>query len=249
MLGCSRLVAASALACGTLIVAGQAQAAVFAPFASYTMKSTRTTIDWKLTGPLAGTVFSTLPGGSTPGSPTVTFNFLDTSKYLDHLTATLKLSGSEAGVMATGGTHDIDQSGIGGSFMFLYTGPTQSFMGKTYVHNVTNLLSGVFTLARITGSGTSGALHDSSDIGTVKFSSDIISVLPFAKTSDFSYSLVSVAPPFGHIAGDSANSFKAGATGIFSAGFVPEPATWAMMITGLGLLGVAARRRRALGAA
>ncbi|MFA7439489.1 MAG: PEPxxWA-CTERM sorting domain-containing protein [Sphingomonadaceae bacterium] len=38
------------------------------------------------------------------------------------------------------------------------------------------------------------------------------------------------------------------ATGTFSqplpANFIPEPATWAMMIAGFGLVGTAARRRR-----
>jgi hypothetical protein len=237
----SKIVAVVALVGGVLSFGAQAHAVTLLPFASYTMKGTKTTLEWKQTAATSGKIFSTALGGTSMGAPAVTFNFQDTTKYLDGLKAKLTLSGSETGVAATG---TVDQSGIGGSFKFLYTGPTQTFMGKTYTHNVTNLLTGTYTLAHITGAGTSGSFHDSTDIGTITYTSDIID-LSKSIARDFSFSINAVTPaPLGYTGGDSLNTFNAAATGIFSAGFVPEPSTWAMMISGFGLLGLAARRRR-----
>ena len=235
------------LSAGAIIAGAPAQAATLAPFASYTMTGTRTTIDWTKTGATGGSIFSTLGNGSSLGSPTVTFYFLDTTQYLSGLSAKLTLSGTAPS--GNPASNAVLQGGIGstanpGSFSFLYTGPTQSFAGHTYTHNVTNLLSGAYTMAQISGSGTSGSLHDSTMIGTLSFSSDIITNLPTATAEDFSFSLVSVAPQYGYVAGQSLNSFKAAATGIFSAGFVPEPAAWAMIVIGFGALGVALRSRR-----
>jgi hypothetical protein len=46
------------------------------------------------------------------------------------------------------------------------------------------------------------------------------------------------------------NRWESGVLSIqWSTGVIPEPATWAMMIAGFGLVGVAARRRRATGTA
>jgi len=241
----SKLLAATVMSGGLLAASAPAHAVTLVPFATYTMQGTKTTIDWTKSGKHGGSIFSTAPGGSKPGSPTVTFNFLDTGHYLDNLKAKFTLAGSDTGVNATG---NVDQGGIGttlnpGSFSFIYEGATTTFHGKTYTHNVTNLLSGAFTLAHISGQGTSGSLHDSTDIGTVTYTSDI---LDFSKSlaQDFSVSLNAAAPPFGFTANQSLNGFKAASTGIFSASSVPEPTTWAMMIMGFGLLGVAARRRR-----
>jgi hypothetical protein len=236
-----KLLAGVAVSCAVVLAGAQAQAVTLVPFATYTQVGAKITMKWQHTGALNGKIFSTPNGHTTQGSSMVTFNFLDTSKYLDGLNAKLTLSGQENGNAATGA---VDQSGIHGSFTFTYEGPTTTFMGKTYTHDVTNLLTGVYSLAHITGAGSSGSFHDSTDVGTVSYTSDIIGSLPSALARDFSFSLVSVSPPLGYVAGHSLNSFDAGATGIFSAGFVPEPATWAMMITGVGLLGLAARRRR-----
>jgi hypothetical protein len=238
----SKLLAASVLSGGIVLAGVPAHAVTLLSFASYTMKGTNTTIEWKKTATLDGKIFSTPLGGTSMGAPAVTFNFQDTTKYLDGLKAKLTLSGSETGVAAV---DDVDQGGIGGSFKFLYTGPTQTFMGKTYTHNVTNLLTGTYTLAHIEGKATSGSFHDSTDIGTITYTSDIID-LSKSVARDFSFSLTAAHPAFGYTGINSMNTFNAAATGIFSAGFVPEPSTWAMLISGFGLLGLAARRRRSL---
>jgi hypothetical protein len=251
----SKLLATSAIITAGLALASAANAVTLAPFASYSQQGTLTTIAWKMgPGLKDGKIFSTAPAGSTAATTSfVTFNFQDTSKYLDHLDAALTLNGSEVGTAALSGP---EQDQIAGTFSFIYEGVKiggvnvplvlTDASGHTYTPGSTNLLTAVYTLAKISGSGSSGGFHGSTDIGTVKFSSDIITNLPTALASDFSYSLVSIAPPLGFASGDALNSFKAGASGTFSAGFVPEPATWAMMITGLGLLGLAARRRRAM---
>jgi hypothetical protein len=226
---------AGAFAGAMMLGAVQAHAVTLAPFASYTMKGGPTDAGWTRIG---------LTGGnfSNSGSPNITFNFLDTTKYLDDLDAKITASASESGVAA----HDqVFQDGISGSFQITYEGPTQTFMGKSYVHDVTNLLSGEFTNGTISGAGTSGALHASTDVGTVVFTSDIITTLSSAAASDFSFALAGITPALSYTPGQSINSFKAGTSGAFSVASVPEPATWAVMITGLGLVGLAARRRRA----
>jgi hypothetical protein len=241
MKGASRYLLSTALAGSVVFVAAQAQAITLVPFATYTQVGSKTTIEWLHTGALNGSIFSTVPGKSAPGSNPVIFNFLDTSKYLNDMAAKLTLTGSETGNPAT---DTVEQGGIGGSFTFIYEGPTTTFMGHTYTHDVTNLLTGVYTLARIDGAGSSGSFHDSTNIGTVTFTSDIIANLPTADARDFSYSLVSITPSLSFTPGKALNTFKAGASGIFSAGFVPEPGTWAMLLLGFGGLGGLMRARR-----
>lgn len=48
---------------------------------------------------------------------------------------------------------------------------------------------------------------------------------------------------------DNQGFFTQGVDNVFVSGAVPEPASWAMLITGFGLVGAAARRRRAVTAA
>jgi hypothetical protein len=229
---------AAASGAGLLAAGAPGHATTLAPFAEYSQTGTKTTIAWKRTGPLAGTIFAT--------TPDATFDFLDTSKYLSNLPARLTLLANASGVAAFGGPAD-EQDGITGAFDFRYTGPTTTFMGHTYTHDVTNLLTGVFTLARISGLGTSGGFHDSTAIGTITYTSDIID-FSSSTASDFSFSLSGITPPLSFTPGQSLNTFNASATGAFSAAFgaVPEPATWATMIVGAGLIGLMARRRRAL---
>jgi hypothetical protein len=236
----SRLAAAAGLCAGAFFVSAPAHAVTFA---TYTQIGTKTTVDWRHTGALNGQIFSTLPGKAAANPTPVTFNFADTSKYLDNLPALLSLHGSEVGNPAT---DSVDQGGIGGSFTFTYEGPTTTFMGRTYTHDVTNLLTGVYTLAHITGTGSSGSFHDSVAIGTLTYTSDIITSLSLAGNQDFSFALVSINPDLSFSPGRSLKTFKSAASGAFSANLVPEPATWAIMLIGLGGIGAALRRRRGL---
>jgi hypothetical protein len=229
---------ATASGVGLLAAGAAGHAATLAPFAEYSQTGTKTTIVWKRSGLLGGSIFAT--------SPDATFDFLDTSKYLSNLPARLTLLATASGVAAFGGPAD-EQDGIAGAFNFKYTGPTTTFMGLTYTHDATNLLTGVFTLARISGLGTSGGFHDSTAVGTITYTSDIID-FSSSTASDFSFSLSGITPPLGFTSGRALNTFSASATGAFSAAFsaIPEPATWTTVIVGIGLIGLAARRRRAL---
>jgi hypothetical protein len=243
----TKLLATTAAAFAASLTLGSAAHAVtLVPFATYTQQGTNTTIAWSKTGATSGSIHSTtgVTGNNVAGSTNpVTFNFADAS-LPSGLAAKLTLSGSETGNPATG---TVDQAGVGGSFSFIYEGATQVIDGKLYTHDVTNLLTGAYSLAHISGSGTSGSFHDSTDIGTLTYTSDILNFTN-ASAEDFSFSLNALAKPLHYTGGQSLESFTAGATGIFSAGFVPEPTTWAMMIMGFGLMGLAARRRRVFAA-
>src|SRR5215831_10898963 len=80
MKGASRYLLSTALAGSVVFIAAQAQAVTLVPFATYTQVGSKTTIEWLHTGALNGSIFSTVPGKSAPGSNPVIFNFLDTSK-------------------------------------------------------------------------------------------------------------------------------------------------------------------------
>jgi hypothetical protein len=242
------MLCAGAVLAASVFAGAQAHAVTLVTFTTFNQAGTGRIIDWTRggAGHLAdGSLFSTLPNKSVLGSPLVIFNFQDTTSYLDNLKASLTLSGSEAGHAATTGVID-EQCCINGSFSFIYQGPdgVTDPSGNVYHTGVTNLLSGVFTLGKIDGAGSSGSFHDSTDFGTIVYTSDIVHNLGSTPAADFSIALNAIRSPLGASPGDALNSFKAAASGAFSIA-VPEPATWAMMITGIGLLGLAARRRRA----
>jgi hypothetical protein len=55
------------------------------------------------------------------------------------------------------------------------------------------------------------------------------------------------SPTFSHASTTDGLSFFAGVDTSFDGVFVPEPATWAMMLAGFGGLGLVASRRRTKG--
>lgn len=109
-----------------------------------------------------------------------------------------------------------------------------------------NLLTASFTDAPLVGGGSSAVFFDSQPgVGNVVFSSDF---LDFSSSTarDFALSFSGLSNGFGSA------TWTADATGTFAAnsielpgGFIPEPATWGMMILGFGGAGVLLRRRRA----
>lgn len=128
-----------------------------------------------------------------------------------------------------------EQRGHSGSFTF--TGP-----GGLNVLTL-NFNNGVLT--RTTGTTPTVSLLAECPCG-ITWSSDVFD-LP-AGTKDFAFALNSVlgdawSEPFAKSGGAYfGEAFRATGTGTFAA--VPEPATWAMLISGFGLVGFAARRRR-----
>lgn len=138
------------------------------------------------------------------------------------------------------------QTGLNGSFSFVYTGPTQTIGIFNLVQNVTHLLDGVFTNAWIQGAGGSGSTNVTiGNGGTASYSSDVASfagVVP--GTEEFAFNLLNVSPAFGAQANKALNTFTANGGGNFHADGVPEPATWGLMIMGFGGIGAMIRNRR-----
>ena len=145
----------------------------------------------------------------------------------------------------------VEQPVLSGSVKFYEIDPS------THLATSTILFEADFTNYDFFGAKKGGSGSDTfSDLGSgdATFSStDPTVAAALAKLSNESFALslgtnhysFSSSPDGKHIVVD---PFKATLTGDFNAD-VPEPATWAMMIVGLGLVGFAARRRQAIATA
>lgn len=112
---------------------------------------------------------------------------------------------------------------------------TLSLIGDNGLNYLTvNFANAVFTT--FVGS-SSGSLTASEPCCVVDVHSDFLDVNNL-QLNNFALSFSGFTRPF---AAD--RSFKANVSGTF-AGAIPEPATWALMIAGFGMVGFAARRRR-----
>ena len=201
----------------------------------------------------------TLSGLTLSSSAPVLFKYVPPSlSAFGSLAATFSLSATETGAVAFGplalGTFD-------GSFNFTYSGPTRT-VGTLTVTTGQSLLSGTFLGSVFTGYGSSASLTDSVlGGGLVSYNNNPF--LTFDPTGDQSITLgLTSIKPVVHVVGGVLTDFTSVSTGQFAAaGFststlssvhsfsvfstpTPEPATWALMLTGFGLAGLALRRRR-----
>jgi hypothetical protein len=142
------------------------------------------------------------------------------------------------------------QSGFNGSLTITSTqGIT---IGSTYYAAGSNLLTATFSdasLEGVLGLEDAGLTADSGN-GTVVYSSDFLS---FSSTfsRDYSFAVSALVPKLtaGEINGSPAyiESFTSTPTGSFASdplpttAAVPEPATWAMLVVGLGAIGLGLR--------
>lgn len=131
---------------------------------------------------------------------------------------------------------------------FTSTGsPYDGTLSFLRVSDNANLLTVSFTDATLTGGGSAGAFFDSEPgVGTIVYTSDFLD-FSASTAEDFSLSFSALSSAFGSA------SWTADATGTFASnsheqpgGFIPEPASWAMMILGFGGVGCVVRRRRHL---
>lgn len=247
----TKLLSAAALAMALSIAAGSSQALVFAQFSP---DRGADMYSWVSSG-TAGAFFTTsTAAGTSVGATAVHFSFLDPS--LDPGLAFIPAAYTFNATVAAGspaefapGPNTWTQTHLSGDFSFIYNGPDRVY-GSTLVTTGSNLLSGSFSNAWIQGNGGSGSTNLSRDNGglVLTLTSDFEPFLNRAPGSEeFSLNLLGVHPQFGASAGQTLRSFRANGGGNFSfdTTIVPEPATWGLMIVGLGGVGVMLRRRRA----
>jgi hypothetical protein len=165
------------------------------------------------------------------------------------------------------------QDHVNGSFAFIYRGPTPISDGHTTVFNGDVLLSATFHDAALRGkAGGSTIAFDDSTFAGITHNIDYFSpFLDFSASTpdpghlitgrDFVFGFSSIASPGLGIGPSTActvgvgpcakgfNNFNATASGNMGANpapktYVPEPATWGLMIVGFAGIGAALRRRR-----
>jgi hypothetical protein len=232
----------SVLLAGVTLLLGLAAGANSAVIATYNPVDTNSNLT------MSGTVLSAT-------NVPVTFNFLPTAlAALGNLSATLNLSANEV----SSGTVPFDFATFDGSFFLTYSGPTKT-VGNFTVNPKDVLLQGSFMNAAFTGGGGVGSLLGSSTApgSTVNFVNNSFLTFTGAGDEDVSIGMAGINPAVAVVAGGLA-PFGANSQGIFSADGsavtsgnvttpitgVPEPASWALMLTGILSIGIGLRYSR-----
>ena len=238
-----KLTAFAASAAALIMAAGSAQAATFA-----TVSGTLVSVnDMKHvnTGPFAHgdtltaggkSLFSFTMGGGLPVNLAGVFHFLNAG------------STTTATETTVGNDQFFSQGGYTGSFIDTYVGPTGTVDGVHLVKNVTVLLSGNFINGVVMGTNT---IVPAKGIGGT-FDADVTSYTspygPFAPGGfDFRMELTNASKDWG-LDGPILRTTSLQGFGMFGS-TVPEPASWSLMLLGVGALGATLRRRREVAAA
>lgn len=116
----------------------------------------------------------------------------------------------------------------------------------------TNLLTVTFSNAELDASNGSGSFTFKSNADSViTFTSDFLDFTNVVD-KDFSFSFSGASPTFSAAVGSSSRNLAFSGSGTFASdpaplvvGGVPEPASWALMLGGFGLLGMTLRTRKA----
>ena len=209
-----------------------------------------------------GSIF-TLNAAGNPGvaSGTFTFTIPILSPYLTNIAADFSLfgqtpAGTKALLTSFAGFEFLTQPNISGSFA-ITTKNVVNTPGGPVAAGACLLCINSYTGALIVGQrgGTSAGFAASTAAGsTLGFYSDFYD---FSQTTerDFSFALTGITPTFnaapftvGSTPTRALRTFTASTTASFSAD-VPEPQTWALLISGFAMVGFAMRRRTATVAA
>lgn len=253
----TKIIAAGALALSAAAFAAPSQAAVLAEFSplsnatnfKWLNNGTDTNADGKNDSGTGGSFFTTSSAGSNVlGATSVQFT-LWSNPDIVNLNSKLTFSGTATGSPATWDGATYSQKNINGNFSIIYVGATTT-IGSTTFHNGDNLLSGGFTNAWLQGSGASGSINldlTNGGLMTTPFTSafdTFANMQTFTET--FAFHLGATLPGIKtkvQNGGTALQDFRANSGGNFS-GLVPEPASWALMITGFGGVGMMLRNRR-----
>ncbi|MBL8770472.1 MAG: PEP-CTERM sorting domain-containing protein [Phenylobacterium sp.] len=258
MLKSARVLSAAGLA---LAILGGASASA-ATFVDFTKKpgSGATNVRW-IKNNTSGRLITGGASATQPVAQAVIFNFQEPDLLvalgLFGLQANFVLDGAAVNSPAMTTAEGWTQAGVTGTFAFtLNQALTPTQIAASGCQNAcTNLLSGSFTNGIIKGLGNAGSFTVA-DSGTqsVSFTSDFLQFPGGLENMTLTLGSVVGSPSIGHLPGKALNTFKASATGSFGSdpgptGYVPEPATWGLMIMGFLGAGAMIRRRRASPAA
>ncbi len=243
--------------CLALALGATSTAQALTTFAEYGAVPTAVTnLSWANTGFSAGTL-ANVPGDSDgeAGVTDTVFSFL-IGGLPTNLAADFDLSATSTSPTVVAFGVLLAQPGITGSFHFTYDGATTTIGGVKFTHGA-NLLSGDFTNAYIqgiVGGGVASAEAEINTLGPITFTSDFLTFDPLGDEG-ISLAFNSVLAPL-HVngPGDTLANFKSSTTGNFSAdgvgggggGGTPEPATWIMMLIGVGGMGAVLRRAKSI---
>ena len=223
----------------SLCAAAAANATTFADFGP---NSSDANLAWTSTGAASGALATTGAGASA----NVYFSFLNPGvSSLHGLDAVFTLAATSSQAATLSGAGNLNQDNINGTFSFTYSGMAPLMVGgHTYLTGA-NLLSGSYTGANLVGpagGGTTSFQDSTLAGGVVTYTSDFETFTSGPR--GFSLALTSVIPSLTATPGASLDSFTGVSDGSFRAG-VPEPASWALMLIGIGAVGGLARRRSA----
>ncbi len=254
----SRLARAAGLAAVAIAaVIATPAAAVVTTFASFGPGPGGANVRFVNAGSNRNAVFYTkaTSSGTTAAARHVSFTFLQSAfSNIGAVTASWTLNGTVINTAATVNGATITQSNVAGSFSFISTSAIT--VGATTWAAGSNLLSGTFTNSTISGNrnGTAAGFNGSTPTSSISYTSDFLTFVP-GSNYDFAMSLSQIAPALNALPTNATptralRTFRAVASGQFSSDpapipNVPEPAIWLQLITGFGLVGMAARRRKA----
>ena len=209
----------------------------------------------------ADSSFFSIPtsGSTTAGTAQVDFSFINLGATFDstvkNVVANLTWTSSST-TAAESAFGQAIQQGVGGQFVITSTAPI-TLDGKTFAAGSV-LLSGSFsggTLAGGQGTTSGGFDVANGSGGTLTFTSDFLKFAPTANLGsalNFTSGTTVSGQGLGSLdyGSDALESFKMDAGGSFSSvpeplAGVPEPASWAMLLLGMGLIGGVLRRRPA----